>query len=133
VHNSEISMMKKAATKRFSNPGEAYQTIKNRAQGGVFGALALGGVPVVFIEDIAYTLSFIHAWSVLNDALNQLKNENHFRCEKQFTLKPLLKASKKALPPTAPVRCYSMPRQERRRIRSGTSRSCSFATAISLA
>lgn len=59
-------------------------------------ASLFGGDFTIFIADQAHNLPFIHACSVLNDVLLQLKEEGHFSCRK-FFLGALLNASKDKL------------------------------------
>lgn len=59
---------------------------------------SVGSAPfVIFIADIAHNLPFLHACSVLNDVLEQLRDEGEFKCNGR-TLGKLAHASKDKLP-----------------------------------
>ena len=58
---------------------------------------ALGGIYPFALAKAAQNLPFIHACSVLNNALKALADEGCFSC-KAPTLGPLVKSSKSALP-----------------------------------
>ncbi len=62
------------------------------ASGGVLG----GRFPFALI-DVAHNLPFVQAYGVLNDVLEQLRDEGHFQCKSRF-LGPLVKASQHSLP-----------------------------------
>lgn len=57
----------------------------------------LGGVFPFALANAAHNLPFIHAFSVLNDVLEQLASEGHFNCGSHF-LGELVKKSEDALP-----------------------------------
>jgi len=61
------------------------------------GSFAQGGSFVALIADIPHNLPFLHACSVLNDTLEQFRDEGPFGC-KSFFLGALLKASELSLP-----------------------------------
>jgi hypothetical protein len=50
-----------------------------------------------FLQKAAHNLPFMHAFAILNDALEQFAKEGHFKCKSRF-LGDLLPASEKALP-----------------------------------
>jgi hypothetical protein len=56
-----------------------------------------GASAVIHLANIAHNLPFLHACSVLNDILEQLRDENHFQC-KGRTLGALVKESEHHLP-----------------------------------
>ena len=71
--------------------------LRSKVQRGVLGSFAQGASAIILIADIAHNLPFIHACSVLNEALLQLRDEKHFTC-KHFFLGALMDASKAQLP-----------------------------------
>jgi hypothetical protein len=70
--------------------------IRNKVQRSLLASHAQGASSVILIADIAHNLTFIHAYSVLNDVLLQIRNEKRFKCT-SFFLRPLMKASKDKL------------------------------------
>jgi len=56
-----------------------------------------GSYYVIGIADVAYNLPFLHACSVLNEVLLQLRDEGHFKCGR-ITLGDLIHASQHLLP-----------------------------------
>jgi hypothetical protein len=62
------------------------------ASGGVIG----GSFPFALL-DAAHNLPFVHAYAILNDVLEQLATEGHFRCKSIF-LGALIGMSETALP-----------------------------------
>ena len=56
-----------------------------------------GGIHPTPLVNTAYTLPYIHAFSVLNMVLEQLKSEENFDCNSHI-LADLLQCSEKALP-----------------------------------
>ncbi len=57
----------------------------------------IGGTFPTSLADAAHNLPFMHAFSVMNDVLEQLASEGHFICKSHF-LGALLKKSQKAIP-----------------------------------
>ena len=57
----------------------------------------IGGSFPFALANAAHNLPFIHAFAVLNDVLEQLSDEGHFRCKSIF-LGELLRNSEKTLP-----------------------------------
>ena len=71
--------------------------LRSKVQVSLLGSFAQGGSAAIFAADIAHNLPFIHACSVLNDVLLQLRDESHFKCTR-FFLGSLMAASKSRLP-----------------------------------
>jgi len=61
------------------------EVLKDRIQVGLFSAVGIiGGVYPFSVADAAHNLPFLHAYSVLNDALRQLASEGKFTCKSIF-------------------------------------------------
>jgi hypothetical protein len=74
------------------------EVLKGRIQVGLFASGGIiGGVYPFSVADAAHNLPFLHAYSVLNDALQQLASEGKFTCKSIF-LGKLLQESEKVLP-----------------------------------
>jgi hypothetical protein len=74
------------------------EALRARLQVSAFASIGmLGGVFPFALSNAAHNVPFIHAYSVLNDVLEQLANEGKITCESIF-LGKLLKASKDVLP-----------------------------------
>jgi hypothetical protein len=58
---------------------------------------AVGGQPSVTLADVAHNLPLIQAFAVLNDVLEQLRDEGRFKCKGRL-LGQLMSASVAALP-----------------------------------
>jgi hypothetical protein len=72
------------------------ETLRSRLQVSAAASGAHGRFPFA-LADAAHNLPFIHAYGVLNDVLEQLSDEGHFR-RKTFFLGELLRNSRKVLP-----------------------------------
>ena len=72
--------------------------LREQLQRSTFASVGIkGGIYPFTLANAAYNLPFIHAFAVLNIALEQLKSEDHFVCNSHF-LSALLQCSEKALP-----------------------------------
>ncbi|MCZ6897095.1 MAG: hypothetical protein V3S35_03875 [Nitrosomonadaceae bacterium] len=72
--------------------------LRQQLQRSAFASAGItSGVHPSALVNTAYNLPFIHAFAVLNIALEQLKSEGHFVCNSHF-LGDLLQCSEKALP-----------------------------------
>lgn len=72
------------------------EALKQKVQRALLGSFAQGASFAIFVADSAHNLPFVHAYAVLNDALQQLAKEGHFTCKSIF-LGKLLSASEKTL------------------------------------
>lgn len=74
------------------------EALRNKLQVSAFASMGvLGGSFPFTLSNAAHNLPFIHAFSVLNEALIVLEKEGHFKCKSIF-LGKLLKASEMVLP-----------------------------------
>src|ERR671923_2534726 len=73
------------------------EALRDKLQRALLGSFAQGASFVVFVADAAHNLPLVHAYAVLNDVLEQLSKEGHFRCNSIF-LGALLAESKEKLP-----------------------------------
>ncbi|MEZ4863382.1 MAG: hypothetical protein R3C14_18840 [Caldilineaceae bacterium] len=74
------------------------EALRERIQVGLFATVGTGSSVYPFhVADAAHNLPFLHAYSVLNDTLQQLASEGNFNCKSIF-LGNLLQASEKVLP-----------------------------------
>ncbi len=71
---------------------EGARMLRLRVQRGLAGLVGAGAGTSVLLADIAHNLPFLHACSVLNDTLEQLRDEGVFRSG-QRTLGALVEAS----------------------------------------
>ena len=71
---------------------EGARMLRPRVQRGLVGVVGAGAGTSVLLADIAHNLPFLHACSVLNDTLEQLRDEGVFRSKKR-TLGALVAAS----------------------------------------
>ena len=71
--------------------------LRDKLQRALLGSFAEGASFAIFAADAAHNLPFVHACAVLNDVLEQLKQEGHFQSKSIF-LGTLLYASKAKLP-----------------------------------
>ena len=76
---------------------EGAKLLRDKYRGAILGSMATGGHFAIFAADAVQNLPFIHACSVLNEALLQLAKEERFKC-KSFFLGKLVEASKDSLP-----------------------------------
>jgi hypothetical protein len=74
---------------------EGVGQLKEKIKRHMFVAGPDGGA--LFLADCAHNLPFLQACSVLNDVLEQLRDEGHFRCSHR-TLGALVKTAAAALP-----------------------------------
>ena len=87
-----------SALKEIRDSWSGVEALRQKLQRGLFASMgSLGGIYPFFVADAAHNLPFIHAYSVLNDALEQLAKEGKFSCKSIF-LGTLLAASKPAIP-----------------------------------
>ncbi len=70
--------------------------LRDKIQRHLFAGAAVGGTYSHFAADCAHNLPFLHACSVLNEALLQMRNENVFECKSYF-LGALVKAAEHQL------------------------------------
>jgi hypothetical protein len=70
---------------------------REKLQRAVLASFAFGGLPQPFLADAGHNLPLLHAFAVLNEVLQQLRDEGHFTC-KGFFLGALMNASADALP-----------------------------------
>jgi hypothetical protein len=74
------------------------EALRQRIQVGLFASVEIiGGVYPFSVADAAHNLPFLHAYSVLNDSLQQLASDGKFSCKSIF-LGKLLQESEKILP-----------------------------------
>lgn len=85
------------AAKEIQASWQGVRTLKDKTSAAITGSVAMGGTFTIFIADAAHNLPFLHACSVLNETLIQLRDEGHFKCQK-FFLGALVKSSVKNLP-----------------------------------
>ena len=71
--------------------------LRHKLQTALLGSFSQGATFAIFAADAAHNLPFVHACAVLNDVLEQLKQEGHFHSKSIF-LGALLSASKAKLP-----------------------------------
>ncbi len=71
---------------------EGARMLRLRVQRGLAGLVGAGAGTSVLLADIAHNLPFLHACSVLNDTLEQLRDDGVFRSG-QRTLGALVEAS----------------------------------------
>ena len=71
--------------------------LRDKLQRSLLGSFAEGASFALFAADAAHNLPFVHACAVLNDVLNQLKQEGQFQSKSIF-LGALLDSSKSKLP-----------------------------------
>ncbi|MEX2214123.1 MAG: hypothetical protein WD768_08350 [Phycisphaeraceae bacterium] len=67
--------------------------LRDKLQRALLGSFAQGASFAIFAADAAHNLPFVHACAVLNDVLEQLKQEGHFQSKSIF-LGALLSASR---------------------------------------
>jgi hypothetical protein len=72
------------------------EMLRQKIKAAILGAFSEGSSFVLFAADAAHNLPFVQACAVLNDALEQLRDEGHFRCKGRL-LGTLLYASKDKL------------------------------------
>ena len=70
--------------------------LRDKIQRHLFASSGIGGVYPAFAADCAHNLPFLHACSVLNEALLQVRDEGVFAC-KSFFLGSLVKAAERHL------------------------------------
>lgn len=87
----------KAALMEIRQSWKGVEALRGRLQRALLGSFAQVASFVIFVADSAHNLPFVHAYAVLNDVLEQLANEHHFKCKSIF-LGALLDASKDKLP-----------------------------------
>ena len=74
------------------------ETLQDKLQRSAFASQGHGGGSFPFaLADAAHNLPLIHAFSVLNDVLEQLSFEGRFVCKSRF-LGALIESSEKVLP-----------------------------------
>ena len=78
------------------NSWNGVRKLRKSIKGALLGSFAQGASFVIFIADAAHNLPLVHAYSVLNEVLIQLRDEKHFEC-KRDNLGLLLENSKKCL------------------------------------
>ena len=75
------------------------EMLRHRIQLAIQGSVLEGAILALHADDAAHNLPFVHACAVLNDALEQLRDERRFKCNgKRPTLGILLSASEDKLP-----------------------------------
>ncbi len=70
--------------------------LRGRIQVNLFAGVGSGGTFSYFAADCAYNLPFLHACSVLNEALLQVRDEGVFQC-KTRTLGTLVEAAQEQI------------------------------------
>ena len=69
------------------------ELLRDRLKGSAFASMSgIGGKFPFLLADAAHNLPFIHACAILNDVLEQLRDEGHFTCRSRF-LGELVEAS----------------------------------------
>ena len=86
-----------AALAEIRDSWDGVEGLRDKLQAALIGPPAIGASFAIFAADAAHNLPFIHACALLNDVLEQLEREGHFRCGSIF-LGALLRASKTRLP-----------------------------------
>jgi hypothetical protein len=86
-----------AVLQEVQNSWRGVEALRDKLQRALLGSFAQGASFAIFAADAAHNLPFVHACAVLNDVLEQLKEEKHFQC-KSFFLGKLLAASEAKLP-----------------------------------
>ena len=71
--------------------------LRDKLQRALLGSFAQGASSAIFAADAAHNLPFVHACTVLNDVLGQLKQEGLFQSKSIF-LGALVSVSKDKLP-----------------------------------
>lgn len=86
-----------AALNEIRESWRGVEALRGKLQRAMLGSMATGGHSAIFAADAAHNLPFVHAYAVLNDALEQLSQQSLFQCNSIF-LGALLDASEKKLP-----------------------------------
>jgi hypothetical protein len=61
------------------------EVLTQQIQVGLFASVGIiGGVYPFSVADAAHNLPFLHAYSVLNDTLQQLASEGKFACKRTY-------------------------------------------------
>jgi hypothetical protein len=79
------------------NSWHGVEVLRTKLKGALAGSFVQGGSFAIFMADAAHNVPFLHAYSVLNDVLQQLSKEGHFNSKSIF-LGKIIKASEK-IPP----------------------------------
>jgi hypothetical protein len=82
--------------KKLQQEWEGVRALRNRIKLGMVVAAVPHGYPFI-LSNMAHNLPFLHACGVLNNVLEQLRDENLFKCGSK-TLGSLLDASQYYLP-----------------------------------
>ena len=84
------------ALKEIRDSWSGVENLRQKLQRRLFASMGIGGIYPFPVADAAHNLPFIHAYSVLNDALEQLAREGKFSCNSIF-LGKLLPASRSVI------------------------------------
>ena len=75
----------KTAAEEVEKNWAGVEALRGKLKRSAFASTGVvGGVFPFALADAAHNLPFIHAYSVLNDVLEQLASEGHFTCKSHF-------------------------------------------------